>query len=277
MHAKSMPSNQRGAVLPATLLWILFIMTVLAATHAVGQAVARRAALQHAVDAAAYTGASAMAVGMNALARINDSIRRQWPLALAASTSGVPCVASGYLTALYDVRVAALSLTYIRLNSSWRDIPAAEARRVSNFNLNDLFPFEGGFTMGETDRELGLVMQRDREVLVRSRQETTQRDWTCTIPTPPYQLARSHNFRSYFVKSDRQVKAFAWVMRAPAAEPQLGAGLFSLPVVPPMKAAAAAKPIAGTIKTGDASYVAKMVPLSSVGITVVSGGRHVHH
>ena len=64
--------SERGQSTPFFLCFLV-LMTVMVGTMVnVGQAINRRIALQIAADAGAWTGATNMAIGMNALAEVND-------------------------------------------------------------------------------------------------------------------------------------------------------------------------------------------------------------
>ena len=274
-----MPRGERGQALPFMLVWILVAVAFIAATVTVGQAVNRRSGLQLLADAGAYTGATTMAVGLNSLAKVNRELIRLWDRTDLILTDGVPCPISDATVQVYDELARELGHTYESLNRRWQSHPAGEAKRVTYFNIYDLFPGErqAAFRMGETDRQMGLSLQRDANVLVPSVRETRFKVWACTylkVVQP-----RAHEFEVHYRRSGREVQSFAWVVRSPVGTPLLGASLFGPDAMPPMVAAAVAKPVGGSIEDGRPTYVSKMIALSQVGVRQVRDGvpRALHH
>lgn len=264
--------DERGQALPFLLVWMVLALALIAMTLAVGQAASRRMGLQLLADAGAYTGASNMAVGMNALARINRELISLWAQSRPRFMNGVPCQVSDEGVLAYDQLARDLGLAYERLNARWYSQPASEARRVSTFNLYDLFPGERhrAFSLGETDRQAGLIRERDPDVLVRSTRDYLVLTWACTRGSWPE--PRVHQFARHFRRAERRVTAFAWVVRAPAGAALLGPQFFGPLAVPAMGAAGVAKAVGGSIEDGHPTYVAKMIPLAAVGVRSVRDG-----
>lgn len=264
-------TNERGQALAFLLIWMIPAIALVAMTVGIGQAVSRRAALQLLTDASAYTGATAMAVGMNALAKVNRELLRLWDRSEPFFENGVPCIVSDQAVDLYDGIAKDLGEAYEQLNEHWQEQPTYEAQRLANYNLQDLFPGEsqGRFTQGEADRSLGLRLQRDPGVLVVSSRDFEPRTWFCTRGW--HVEYRSHRFARHYVKSSA-VTSFAWVVQAPPGRALLAEQFFGPAAVPAMRAAAVAKPVGGSIEHGRATYVSKMIPLDTVGVRTVRTG-----
>ena len=120
-------------VLPMLFALVLFVSMV----ANIGQAVNRRIALQLVADAGAYTGASAMATGMNHLAYWNRQVQRMYVSASDVSFGfnfSPSCVLSVAAIGSYGLAYGFLMATYDNFSTTWADggLPQKEARRVSS-------------------------------------------------------------------------------------------------------------------------------------------------
>ena len=139
------------------MLWVLVFFVAVVAN--VGQAVNRRIALQMVADAGAWTGGNVLATGMNQLAYWNRHIQRMWRWVSFVSLGfNIGECASSYATigAYYGAQAAFLS-TQLQFGQQIQYQP----RRVTNFNLLDLFPGEDpstfDFANEDTDPDAGLI------------------------------------------------------------------------------------------------------------------------
>ena len=150
-------------VLPMLFALVLFVSMV----ANIGQAVNRRIALQLVADAGAYTGASAMATGMNHLAYWNRQVQRMYVSASDVSFGfnfSPSCVLSVAAIGSYGLAYGFLMATYDNFSTPWADggLPQKEARRVSSYNISDLFPGEevNDFSFSEEPSADGLFPGR---------------------------------------------------------------------------------------------------------------------
>jgi hypothetical protein len=78
---------------------------------------------------------------------------------------------------------------------------------------------------------------------------------------PPW---RRKQPRAVPLLGQRSVDYFVWIVTAPAIRAPFFGRLLGDAVIPDMTAVAVARPVGGRIETGDARYVAKMVPVANV-------------
>jgi hypothetical protein len=288
--------NERGQS-TALVLSMLFILVLFVGVVAnVGQAVNRRIALQLAADAGAWTGASAMATGLNAMAFWNRRMQNFWSaltIATAGFTTTPSCEVTDTIFRSYRAGHQILSALYQITNRGFARLPNTEAHRVSRYNIFDLFPGELGhfeadgssFLEWDDSPEVGITRQRNAfdlmpsaavpdgtwalgEVpgLVPSRREVT---YTCLGVLPPGPQVRTATLPVWFMKADPGVASFVWIMKAPATSALMFDDIFGPAAIPEMRAAAAAKPVGGSLIEGRSEYVAKMIPLDRVSSGVI--------
>ncbi len=279
-------SGQSTAMVLSMLM--IFILLVAMVVN-VGQAVNRRIALQIVADAGAFTGATIMAEGLNYMAYANSFIHDLWGAFTigwrAAQIAGSTCKGLTAVVGLYSAARAPFAAVYETINRVYSLYPYAEAWRVSQYNLDDLFPKEdkSKFSFREVDFSAGVAclsgtagLCRDAASLMDSRQV---RDGTRAEGTPPA-LFSSERRRTqpctqfaippiavqtwttdvWFERSDTAPRYFVWRVQAPAVKALMFDWYFGPNAIPEMKAVGVAKPVGGEIKRGRSRYVAKLVP-----------------
>lgn len=289
--------GERGQTFPFVLTLLLALFIVVGVVINIGQAVNRRIFLQIVADAGAYTGASEMARGMNTIAELNGKVQQAWGT-LTFATAGFTvsaCSASDLGVAGY-YSVAAASKTLIDLvNEGYGKRARSEALRVTNYNVMDLFPTEEQrIQMGETDSASGLKSPRPEGRLVdlmevpggtppmaaAASPARKRAAWACFTPKGTLS-PRSAVFPLWVQKRPGPPIAFVWVVKAPARRARVFDSMFGPQAIPPMTAAAAAKPVGGSIKEGKVEYVAKLIPVGGFKGTVWDAvkriSRKVHH
>ena len=276
----------------ATLLWVLVFFVAVVAN--VGQAVNRRIALQTVADAGAYTGGSVMATGMNHLAYWNRHIQRMaaWMSISSEGYTGNICGCALILPGACDEwtipaylgaqgAFAAAQINFAsRLNS--------EPRRVSDFNIRDLFPGEDpndfSFTHSDPDPDAGISnpYQTGELPLVANTipaegasaerrkplwNDETPYDW---IPDPPFSLADStvepHTWTSICLPTswDTTMVTFWWKLarfapsyhyiyevKAPETRAIMFDSIIGPFAIPQMKAVAVTKPVGDRNRRGE--------------------------
>lgn len=260
-----------------TSLFTLFL--IVGVSMNVGQAVNRRIMLQIAADAGAFTGASEMARGLNTIARLNRRIQRAWG-GMTIATAGFtfpPCSASDLGTRAYGVARWNLGQLIRLVNIGYGLRAASEARRITEYNGLDMFPFEQ-LQMGESDSQSGIGPQRPLSQLVDLLEVedgtwpnalalaagSRNRRWLCWGGFPPVST-RSQSFDLWYrADSDRMPISFAWVVKAPARSARVFDAFFGPRAIPEMAAAAVAKPVGGDIRLGRDTYVVKMMPVRQI-------------
>ena len=287
--------DERGQTFPFVVVLLFALFIVAGVVINVGQAVNRRIFLQVVADAGAFTGATEMARGMNTIADANGTIQRAWGT-LTEATKGftvTPCAASDLAVAGYGT-VAEASTTIIDLvNAGYGMRAQTEAKRVTDYNVMDLFPGEEQLMQaGESDNDSGLKSPRPGNHLVDLMEVPSgtspnasalsparkRAAWTCMaiLPQP-----RTAVFPLWFQKRPGQPIAFVWVVKAPARRARVFDTIFGPDAIPAMTAAAAAKPVGGDIKEAKAEYVAKFIPVrglvGSIWDAVKRINRQVHH
>lgn len=295
--ARAGPGDERGQTFPFVVTLLLALFVVVGVVINIGQAVNRRIFLQIVADAGAYTGASEMARGMNTIAELNGKTQQAWG-SLTFATAGftlASCAASDLGVAGY-YSVAGASKTLIDLvNEGYGKRARSEAERVSNYNVMDLFPTEEEqIQMGETDSASGLKSPRPEGRLVDLMEVPSgtpamaaaasparkRAVWGCFTPKGTVS-PRSAVFPLWVQKRPGPPIAFIWVVKAPARRARVFDSMFGTRAIPAMTAAAAAKPVGGSIKDAKVEYVTKLIPVSgfkgSVWDAVRRISRKVHH
>jgi hypothetical protein len=280
------PEGQSTAMVVSMLFFLVLFVGVVVD---VGQAVNRRIALQITADAGAYTGASAMAIGMNDMARWNKRMQDFWA-GLTIATLGftvVPCeVAEPALTA-YDRGRELLGNFYETVNRGFATIPYDEAKRVSRYNSYDFFPGEvevfeadrDSYVEWDSDADVGIESSRPRDRLVVSPQvedgtmpvtrlpalSPSRRHvtFTCTTLAPPFIRIIDRDIDVWYEKA-QGTDFFVWRVKAPATRALMFDEVFGPNAIPEMKAVAVAQPVGGSIKDGEPRYIVNMVPTALV-------------
>jgi hypothetical protein len=274
-----------------TFLFVLILLVALVVN--IGQLVNRRVGLQLVADGGAWTGATAMAVQLNAMARLNLEIQQNW-VALTRATQGFSvqqigpglkrypvCSVSDAGVATYTSQRLILGLKFDAINAAVNK-PLEEAKYVSAFNARDLFPREelnywqdrdgnASDASGPADPTIWPVEQVPDGTYTEVPGALTGAlrfaAWECVASPPPHLEGRSARF-------------VVWYRKKPASATQVYVFYAFLPFTRwlmydsvfgrmyNMEAVAGAKPVGGSIEKGDPSYVAKMVP---VGDRVNSG------
>jgi hypothetical protein len=257
----------------------------------VGQAVNRKVALQIAADAGAYTGASVMAVGLNQMAYWNSWKQDLWvafSLVMAPAwytwVSPFPCETTDGWVRAYKGTYLALDVAYDAIAHVYTNYAYLEAKRVTSYNAIDLFPgeeIEGSETSLTSFEGGNIPFRRNQKLrpLVDSREvddgtwakpwwpigSTREESYVCIsgkiIPHPEPRF--NEKYPVWFEKTGDPAY-FVWVVRAPATRALMFDSFFGGNAIPEMWAAAAARPVGGSIADGEDTYVAKMVPLSEV-------------
>jgi len=291
-----------------TMLWILVFFVAVVAN--VGQAVNRRIALQMVADAGAYTGGAVMATGWNHLAYWNRHIQRMasW---IAISSDGytanicgcnpfIPFACDEITIPLYAGAHAAFVATNIKFGS----LLNSEPRRVSDFNIRDLFPGEdpNAFEFSHSDMsgdaritnfppvgDMGIAAMpfpsdADAETGKPLWDDETFYDW---IPDPFVSTSSDISPRSWtsicFPESwDMTLPVFWWKLartgpaynyiyevKSPPTRAIMFDSIIGPNAIPQMKAVAVTKPVGdrnrrGEIERGDIGYLVKLVKVSSV-------------
>jgi hypothetical protein len=297
-------SRVRGHCGQSTAMVIVMLtvfMLFIALVANVGQAVNRRIALQVIADAGAYTGATKMAEGLNYIAWANGVIQDYWAFAddawLAATIGTVADCdtydsinstfnsASDAMTAMIDV----INLTYGGVFQPF-GIVHGEAKRVSDYNAGDLFPGEkDAMSYAEYDfsTETGVIMPKRNYLYMMdlSRVDDGTDPKTSYPALPPLgsgskqsysqlclktvgffkvPIVKSWDWNVWWKKSDSDTKYFVWIATAPASRLMIFDPFFGPNGMPQMKAAAAARPVGGSIVDAHPTYVAEMVPVKKV-------------
>jgi hypothetical protein len=289
MPSAERPRGTRGQASAMVICFLFLLILFVAVVVDVGQAVNRRVALQLVADTGAFTGATAMAVQLNAMARWNKQIQDDW-VALTRATLGFgtedlgggltrypQCPVSDVAVATYDRRRLLLGAKYDTVNKAVRKA-FTEAARLSFDNALDLFPGETAFDYAESDSAPDTALQRGRSerelmpseqvpngtapvspgALSNSRRHA---DWECIEPSPaPHIESRSADFDVWFRKvPGTPVQYFAFRASAPPTRGLMFDEVLGPNAMPVMKAAAVAKPVGGSIEKGEPEYLAKMV------------------
>jgi hypothetical protein len=284
-----MRNSQRGQSTALVTSMLMVLMLFVGVVVDVGQAVNRRIAVQIVADTGAYTGAAVMAVGLNQLAYWNARLQDAWAVFtwahIAAFTVHVTeCDAADAAEQAYSAAWNTFNAAFQGVNFAYSNYPFMEAKRVSIYNINDLFPGEADrfkFAEWSISPELGIIpMARDYASLMSVEDVpdgtspngvipgiiSSQRSLTyvCGSFPPPKVEVRNRDYDVWYEKADDTVKYFVWIVAAPRTKALLFDSLFGGDIIPEMKAAAVAKPVGGSIKDGESDYITKMEILSKV-------------
>ena len=172
---------------------------------------------------------------------------------------------------IYNIPIQAINYTYA-------NIPYTEAKRVSEYNIRDLFPGEqlNKFEFKEADysMEVGFVlpardflpMMIDRRGLGRdrSRNGAIPRFWPLgwarrEVVAHPAVLdhvrhlavrpaAETWSFPLWYKKSSDSTKYFVWLVKAPKTKGLMFDGFFGPDLIPEMSAIAVSRPVGGSIE-----------------------------
>jgi hypothetical protein len=276
-------------------VFILFVAMV----ANVGQAVNRRIALQVVADAGAFTGATKMAEGLNYMAWANGVTQDYWAVATdawAAATllTVADCDTYDGINETYngaaDVMQGAMKVINFTYGGIFMPggIVHGEAKRVSDYNAGDLFPGEKlDYAEYEFSTEVGITPHRDFIQMMDLDQVDDGTDPKTSLPAAPLLLGKgskqsysqfclktvgffkvpfykSWDWNVWYKKSSDETKYFAWIATAPASRLMIFDAFFGPNGMPEMKAAAAARPVGGSIVDGRPTYVAEMVPVKKV-------------
>jgi len=289
--------SQRGqsTALVITMLMVFVIFTSMVVN--VGQAVNRRIALQMVADAGAFTGGTRMAEALNYISFANGVIQDWWAMTTVAwaAASLIPppgtCSAFDGINSAYKGIYQIYNIPIQAINYTYANIPYTEAKRVSEYNIRDMFPGEqlNKFEFKEADysMETGFVLPaRDflpmmsiEEVPDGTDPETsypavwplgggaksshTQPCWT-TCGILPCVLPETWSFPLWYKKSSDSTKYFVWLVKAPKTKGLMFDGFFGPDLIPEMRAIAVSRPVGGSIEKGDARYTVQMMPASKV-------------
>ncbi len=287
--------GERGqaAVLAITMLSLLFLFVGVSVN--IGQAVNRRVAAQLIADGGAFTGATNMAIGANGVAHWNRLIQNAWA-ALTWATGGFilapDCAINDQAVDAYQNLRRALGGLLTTVNLGYARLAFDEARRVSRYNEYDLFPAEvGQVSYREFDSSPEVKIQPRRNVMpippdhgvfsLTQVPNGTMPHGTvpalsgarrsafwfcyCSACPPPLRIQpRSGSFDVWYRKADPSPNYFSWIVTLPRTSTLLYDRFLGRDAMPPMKAAATAKPVGGSIERGESKYIAKMMPLRNV-------------
>ena len=236
--------SERGQSTPFFLCFLV-LMTVMVGTMVnVGQAINRRIALQIAADAGAWTGATNMAVGMNALAEVNDWRRDIEPLISVVLPIAGLLAADEPVIKAWEFATTVLNLADGAIQLGYAKIPYDEAARVTWYNNQDLFPGEqlrwyegfrsnvisdGRDTIGD---EVPLMKSRptactEQPILGTGQfpvlpclvdEEPIDRTQPYVVPCITVLCPREYTYTRWYEKSGRQI-GFVWVVEAPRPRP----------------------------------------------------------
>jgi hypothetical protein len=257
----------------------------------VGQAVNRRVLLQMVADAGAFSGASAQATALNTIAEFNDIIDTSWDVTtvLMLGWTIQYCGVDEVITRIYQA-IEIIMSTLIRVtNHGGAAWSIMEAEMVTRENIRQLFPdgsvhspldsfpsllsSPGGGGLGAShiyNLNQAWPSLFSGVQLVRLKQKTATRAWTCYSYPVTFQ-GKSRDFNlSWEKEDDDEVTRFYWWVTADPVDvlvlPRTASMPFGFPQLPAMTAVALAKPVGGDIEPGGegANYVARMVPLSII-------------
>jgi hypothetical protein len=261
--------------------------------------------LQMVADAGAYSGASAQATAMNTISYFNNIIYSSWKLTeiLMLGFTFQFCGVDTAITGAYKAVEKIMSIMIKVTNHGGAAWALLEAEMVTRQNIRDLFPGDGsiktplqsfGGLLG-SPQSLGMGVSHivnmkkawpalfEGFAVVKLKQKSEWEDWFCY--TPPYTVRyKNETFDTWYEKANSsQVTRFYWWVTAEPVDalvlPRRAGMPFGFPQVPEMTAVALAKPIGGKIENkkmfsfdGEAKYIAKMIPLSTIKPTFVGLG-----
>jgi hypothetical protein len=295
----------RGQSTPFFLCFLVVMLMFVGLVVNVGQAVNRRIALQIAADAGAWTGATNMAIGMNALADVNQWRRRIEPLISIVLPILGPFGLSELPIKAWEVFTIALNLADTAIQTGYTKIPYDHAALVTWYNTQDLFPgeqlrwyegFRTNLIAGGSDKisnEMPFAKSRPTVCTEQPFGKGSILAWPCLADEEPirdsqlyfapclvpplFECPNWYDYIQWWQKSDLDI-LFVWVVEAPAARPIYNPfGLFGEDAIPVMRAASAAKPVGGNIEDGESDYRVKFTPLTKASMifapeTLLFGG-----
>ncbi len=300
-HARYRSQRGQSTALVITMLMVFVMFTSMVVN--VGQAVNRKIALQLVADAGAFTGGTRMAEGLNYIAYANGAIQDLWRLATVAwAVADVlpppgTCKALDFINSTYKAAYEVYNVPIQILNRAYANIPYVEAKRVSEYNIADLFPGEAmnNFSFREVDPspEVGTVgLARDLLALMSVGEVSNGTSPETAIPYPipgllgpgaesshsqlcwttcgicpacvPCTLPNSWSFPLWYKKSSDSTKYFVWIVKAPKTKGLMFDGFFGPDLIPEMRAIAVSRPVGGSIVDGDARYTVQMMPARKV-------------
>ncbi len=282
-------TSERGQTTPFFLCFLV-LMTVMVGTMVnVGQAINRRMALQIAADAGAWTGATNMAIGMNALAEVNDWRHDLEPVAgIGVPVAGLVGL-DEVMKTIFEVGTTIVNFVDIGIQLGYTKIPYDEAARVTWYNNQDLFPGEQlewyeGFRPGLISSGEDLVsdempFSKSRPTICTDQPFLSETFFLlpCLVDIEPIYntvyyvepcfplgyCPASYKYVKWYEKTE-EIISFVWVVRAPEAAPIFNPfGVFGDDAIPAMTAAAHAKPAGGNIEEGEDEYRVRMEPLTA--------------
>jgi hypothetical protein len=291
--------SERGQSTAMIIVMLTVFILFVALVANVGQAVNRRVALQVVADAGAYTGATKMAEGLNYMAWANGVIQDYWAFAAdawLAATIGTIADCDTYdginstFNGASDVMTGAIQALNLSYGGALSPIGLVhgEAKRVSDYNAGDLFPGEKlDYAEYDLNQDTGFIYPHRNLVFMMdiSRVDDGTDPQTSYPALPPLgkgskqsytqvclkqvflikvPIVKTWDWNVWWKKSDSDTKYFAWVVTAPASRLMIFDAFFGPNGIPKMKAAAAARPVGGSIVDGHPTYVAEMVPVKKV-------------
>ena len=286
MASEDSRGGERGQSTPFFLCFLVVMLMFVGLIVNVGQAVNRRIDLQIAADAGAWTGATNMAIGMNALADVNGWRRDIQPLIDPGLYIAGAVGLDGIVKTIWEVATAVLDGVDAAVQVGYTKIPYDEAARVTWYNAQDLFPgeqlrwYEGYrgnlITSGDDTISNEVPFEKKRPTACWEQPfPFTQLPLPCLVDEEPLDASityfvpciivycpTTYDYIKWWRKSDFDV-SFVWVVEAPPARPIYNPfGLFGDTAIPRMVAASHAKPVGGNIEEGESEYRVKFVPLS---------------
>jgi hypothetical protein len=274
--------DQRGQSSMMVISLLLVFMCFMAMVANVGQAVNRRIAVQMMADASAWTGATNQAIGLNKMAELNLYLQEFWTaLTQAQGGFALPqCAIAQPALAIYKDLAAVVRKASDAINKRYSHVAHQEALRMTNYNLEDLFPGEDKslFTLAGPGAERDGSLAKTSAVPDGTEPNTSGArsparssiGWACLDVTTmnPLPMVEAFGDHLWQTRTDPGSTQFWWYVKAPATRALLLDELLGPNAIPEMEAVSAAKPIGGTIQTGQQQYVTKLIPVAS---TATSG------
>jgi Putative Flp pilus-assembly TadE/G-like len=293
--------DDRGQSSAMVIVMLTVFILFVALVANVGQAVNRRIALQVVADSGAWTGATKMAEGLNYIAWANGLIQDYWVFATDAwvvnTVAGATCDGYDGVNNTYNGLVDPLygMIQIIDTTYGGSVLPAGivynEAKGASSFNARDLFPGETlDYNEYDLSQEAGFITPMHRDLiqmmdLQKVDDGTNPKSSYSDLALPPLGPGSTQSYTQpcvkffgpvavpwvghwdwnvWYKKSSSQVRYFAWIVKAPKSRLMIFDAFFGPNGMPEMKAAAAARPVGGSIVDGRPTYVAEMVPVKRV-------------
>lgn len=276
--------SARGQTTPFVLSLLMMLTLLVAVVVNVGQVVNRRMALQTIADAGAYTGASELGVGFNHLARLNGYLHTVYELvkigtghytagfATCTTPAGLATCNSingvdSALIGVWEVVSTVIKVIFVATNVTYAIRAHTRAKFNSDWNSPDLFPGEVDlltYSEGDIfeDGDLGLAGTRNPYLVADFEGIDETRYWWshgCNILNI---CPRIQTFEKWYKKSNDRPVTFVWVATAPETNFLLFPKIFGK--IPEMRAAAAARPVGGSIEDAEPEYIVKLEMLEDV-------------